>query len=190
MKQALDALPRALRTWLPLAALAVCAALMVYGAVQQNFRSSANDPQIQIAEDVVRSLEEGIPPQTIVGKDARLDLSVTLSPFLIIYDNAGIPLASSVELHSAVPTLPGGVYDYTSAHGEDRITWQPERGLRFATVMKRYEAAGSSSTAGFVLVGRSLREVESRTSRLMTNLLLGLLVTLIVTFVTVLVAAL
>ena len=39
--------------------------------------------------------------------------------------------------------------------GEDRLTWQPEPGVRSATVVVHYQGA----QAGFVMAGRSLREV-------------------------------
>ncbi|HEX8964956.1 MAG TPA: hypothetical protein VF820_00820, partial [Patescibacteria group bacterium] len=42
--------------------------------------------------------------------------------------------------------------------GEDRITWQPEKGVRIAAVIDKL----SGDKKGFVLVGRNLREIESR----------------------------
>ncbi len=44
------------------------------------------------------------------------------------------------------------------------MTWQPERRVRIATVVVRYEGRES----GFVLAGRSLREVEERVRRIGT----------------------
>jgi hypothetical protein len=55
-----------------------------------------------------------------------------------------------------------GVFDYTRAHGQDRITWQPRSGVRSAAIVARYGGAHP----GFVLAGRSLREVEAREDRL------------------------
>jgi hypothetical protein len=48
--------------------------------------------------------------------------------------------------------------EYVRSHGEDRVSWQPEPGVRIAAVIIRYQGAQS----GFVLAGRSLREVEVR----------------------------
>jgi hypothetical protein len=48
--------------------------------------------------------------------------------------------------------------DYVRTHGQDRVTWQPEPGVRIAAVVVRYQGA----QPGFVLAGRSLREVEVR----------------------------
>ena len=43
-------------------------------------------------------------------------------------------------------------------HGEERLSWQPRRGVRIAAVVQRVGGAHP----GFVLAGRSLREVEDR----------------------------
>jgi len=60
------------------------------------------------------------------------------------------------------------VFDYVRQHGEDRITWQPEPGVRSATVVTSYGGAHP----GFVLAGRSLRLVEERVDQL--GLMVGL----------------
>jgi hypothetical protein len=72
-----------------------------------------------------------------------------------VFDDSGNVLGSSATLHGAIPIYPSGVLDYTLKNGEDRLTWQPERGVRMATVVVRY-------SKGFVMAGRSLREVEIR----------------------------
>jgi hypothetical protein len=59
----------------------------------------------------------------------------------------------------AVSALNGGVLDYMRQHGEERVTWQPEKGVRMATVVVRYDK-------GFVLAGRSLREMEIQISNI------------------------
>jgi len=68
---------------------------------------------------------------------------------------------------SADSLLPAGVLEYTRRRGQDRITWEPERGVRIAAVVVRHEGAN----AGFVLAGRSLREVEKRETK--TELIAG-----------------
>ena len=76
--------------------------------------------------------------------------------------------------------------------GEDRITWQTASGLRFAAVIIHFSASStpasiaSSSGAissGFVLAGRSLREVESREGQLEVVVGVGWVVTLIITVI-------
>jgi hypothetical protein len=84
-----------------------------------------------------------------------------------VFDDSGKALASSGTLHNQLPILPSGVFDYVRRSGEDRITWQPEPGVRSAVVVTPYSGASS----GFVMAGRSMRESEARTSQL--ELLLG-----------------
>jgi len=90
-----------------------------------------------------------------------VELATSLAPFIIVFDDSGNVLASSATLHGAVPVYPSGVLDYTRINGEDRVTWQPENGVRMATVVIRYDT-------GFVLAGRSLREVEIRIGNIQT----------------------
>ena len=52
-------------------------------------------------------------------------MAASLAPYLIVFDDAGRPIASSARLAGAPPVPPPGVFDYTRAAGEDRITWQP-----------------------------------------------------------------
>jgi hypothetical protein len=83
-------------------------------------------------------------------------LKSILSHFMIVFDDAGEVKGSSGDLHGEVPKLADGILDYTRQYGEDRISWQPENGVQVAAAIVRYEGLEN----GFVLVGRSLREVE------------------------------
>ncbi len=58
---------RILFSWIPFAVVLTAVALMVYAAVQQVYRSSANDPQIQMAEDTAARLAAGASPETVVA---------------------------------------------------------------------------------------------------------------------------
>jgi hypothetical protein len=107
-----------------------------------------------MAEDAASALNSGESVTSIVPA-TKVEISSSLSPFLIVFDDSGRVVASSATLHGAVPVFPSGVLDYTRLRGEDRVTWQPENGVRMATVVARYDK-------GFVLAGRSLREVEIR----------------------------
>jgi hypothetical protein len=143
--------------WLIVALVTSAFCCLVYATVQQTLRQGANDPQIQMAEDIANSLENGESAASVIPTN-QVDLSSSLGTFVILFDDLGNQTASSGVLHGQNPVLPGGVLDYTRRHGEDRITWQPERGVRIAAVVTRYNGVKS----GFVLVGRSLREVEKR----------------------------
>lgn len=130
----------------------------IYVSVQQSYRQTANDPQIQIAEDMADQLKSnGVP----IPLD-KTDISRSLSPFVINYDDHGKVLFSTAVLNSKTPEIPGGVLENVKNIGQSRLTWEPSPGNRYATVISRYDGANK----GYVLVGRSLREIEIRESNL------------------------
>jgi hypothetical protein len=140
--------------------------LTIYTVGQQVLRQSAYDPQIQMVEDATVSLASGsaVPADFMPVSRQLFDMSQSLAPFTMIFDGSGVPLESSATLAGEAAVPPAGTFDYAKLHGENRFTWQPAVGARFAVVLKYY-AAGSKS--GFVLVGRSLREVEIRNEKIL-----------------------
>jgi hypothetical protein len=102
--------------------------------VQQSIRSEANDPQIQIAEDIARALADHRPVQELLLA-GQVDIATSLAPYIILFDSSGNPTDSNARLHGEIPHLPAGVIEYTRQHGQDRISWQPEPGVRSATVL-------------------------------------------------------
>ena len=162
-----------LKHWLPIATVVVAMSGLVYLAVQQELRQSANDPQIQLVEDTASALARGETAEQVVPA-VQVDVARSLAPFMIVYDEAGNVLESSGLLHGQPPELPAGVLEYVRQHSQDRISWQPESGVRIAAVIDRVEGAGK----GFVLAGRSLREVEKRESQVLSEAMLAMLVTL------------
>jgi hypothetical protein len=147
--------------WLPFAALISFTCLLSYLLVQQDLRMTANDPQIQIAEDVSQALSSGAAtPQEIVPPGQVVNMATSLDPYVMIFDSTGAVLGSSAILNGQPPTVPSGVFASVRRNGEDRLTWQPEPGVRSAAVVDSFTTP--SSTAGFVLAGRSLREIEIR----------------------------
>ena len=148
-------------SWVPLAIAVTLLCGVVYAAVQQSYRQGANDPQVQMATDAATALGGGQPASAVVPA-AKVQMASSLAPYLIVYDDAGRVVAASVELNGATPPLPPGVLDAARARGEDRVTWQPASAVRSAAVVVRYGGA----QPGFVLAGRSLREVEARVDQL------------------------
>src|SRR4051812_42163598 len=112
--------------WLPLGVAIVMFSGLVYVAVQQNYRALANDPQIQIAQDISNAITQGTPPDSIVPPNPTVDITQSLAPFVAIYNATGTPIGSSVGVDGKLPVLPGGVFDYVKMHGEERLTWQPK----------------------------------------------------------------
>ncbi|MCX5780217.1 MAG: hypothetical protein NTV45_05260, partial [Firmicutes bacterium] len=85
----------------------------------------------------------------------KVDISKSLSPFVMVYDADKKLVAASGTWVNSLPTYPSGVLANTAAKGETRVTWQPQNGLRFATVAVQY-------SKGFVVGARSLHETENR----------------------------
>ncbi len=167
-----------LKHWLLVAIVLTGLIGLVYVAVQQDLRQGANDPQIQMAEDALAKLANGQSVQNVVPSE-KVDIANSLAPYLIVFDANGNPIASSAQLDGQTPTIPSGVFDYVRQNGEDRFTWQPQTGVRSAVVVTQYKGSNS----GFVLAGRSLREVEKREDSIMQLLLAGWVVMILVTFV-------
>jgi hypothetical protein len=142
------------------AGAATVASLFVYAAVQQTYRSGADDPQVQMADDAAVALRAGAPAEAVVPRDT-VDLALSLRPFVIVYDRDDRPLAGSGRLNGALPVPPAGVLDRARASGRYSVTWQPRRAVRIASVLWSVGDDGR-----VVLAGRSLREIELRESRL------------------------
>ena len=167
-----------LKHWLPIAAVTTILCLLVYATVQQVFRNSANDPQIQMAEDAAAALAHDAPVASVVPP-ARIDIERSLAPFTVVLDGKGGIVATSGLLNGRSPAIPPGVLEFAKTHGEHRVTWQPERGVRIASVVLAYGGA----TPGFVVAGRSLRESERRTAQLGTFVITAWLAALAVSLI-------
>ena len=147
--------------WLPLAVITAAFSALGYLIPQQVLRQSANDPQIQMAQDTAAALARG-ENITALLPTAQVEMSSSLAPFFIIFDETGKVVASSGVLHGQLPSVPEGVLENARQNGENRVTWQPESGVRIASVIVPI----NGSTNGFVLAGRSLREVEDRVTKI------------------------
>lgn len=152
---------KSFKLWIVLAVLITGGCLLVYVVAQQNLRQSANDPQIQMAEDNAMLMSQGGDTSSAV-ESAKVGFN-DLAPALTIYNEQGKVLATSVEPLQTLPTLPDGVLRDAKESGESRFTWQPNPNVRLATVITYYSGDQAS---GFVMATRSLKEVEARESQL------------------------
>lgn len=165
-----------IKYWILIAITVTGLSGLIYTGIQQDLRQTANDPQIQMAEDIAAKLTDGQPIQNVVPSE-KVDIAKSLAPYVIVFDAAGKPLASSAQLNGQIPTIPLGIFDYVKQSGEDRITWQPQSDVRSAVIVLQFQGPNP----GFVLAGRSLREVEKREDGIMLLLSLGWISVLFVT---------
>lgn len=126
---------------------------LTYLVTQQALRLGANEQPAQLAVDTALKLQNGKNPVSIVQGDT-VDLSKSMDTFVMIYDHNKNLQASSGMINDIKPSYPKGVLANTSKKGEERVTWQPQNGLRFATVVLKYDN-------GYIVAGRSLHETEN-----------------------------
>ncbi len=142
------------KAWLPFAVVVTALCALVYVTAQQVLRMGANDPQMQMAEDAAAALDKGIGTDAVVSKQ-QVEISTSLAPFLITYDANGKPVSGNGLLNGQLPDYPLGALQSAKQSGENRVTWQPQPDVRIASVAVPYKD-------GYVVAGRSLREVEKR----------------------------
>ena len=138
---------------------AAFAAIFVTG--QQLERMGADDAGQRLAAEVASSLPDG----SESGPTTHEDLGSSLQPFFVVYDSSGHPRFGTGYLNGSLATVPPGVLQ-AAASAPNKVTWQPQPGLRFATVSIR---AGSET----VLAGQSLAPSEARTDRMLPLLAVG-----------------
>jgi len=171
--------------FIPLAILITGLSGLVYWTVQQDIRIGSYEPQIQMSEDTATRIAAGEDPKKVIPTGS-IDVAKSVAPYVIVYDDKGNILASDATLNNQTPKIPQGVLDYAKANGQDRVSWQPQGGVRSAIIVTHFS---NSKISGSVLAGRSLREPEKRIDMLGTQVALGYLVTMLGTFVTILVFA-
>jgi hypothetical protein len=127
----------------------------IYAAVQQNWRLGLNIDLAPMASTAIRDAGSGFSSTQIVG----VPVENNDGPFLIMYDRNGSVDLSGLTINHQPPQLPASVLKNLQTGGETRITWQPQPGYRYATVIKKYDG-------GYVLAGRSLKDVETQEDKL------------------------
>lgn len=129
----------------------------VYLTAQHLERSGADDSPVRLASQVLST-----PP----ADPTRVDLATSLAPFYVIYDADGTATDGNGYLDGALAQVPAGVITTAADRGDNRVTWQPRPGLRFATVEIR-------DGDRVILAGQSLAPSEARTDNLGLLLLAG-----------------
>ena len=121
-----------------------------YVVAQQVLRADANDPQVQLAEDAAaQGLTSAAEPEPAV------DVKSSLAPWIIVYGPDRRAVGGTARLDGKLPDYPISTFDNAPPGQRDQVTWQPEPGVRQATVVVGFKG-------GWVVAGRSLRLVEER----------------------------
>lgn len=139
----------------------------IYTVSQQNIRLSANALPAELAQETINRLKNGLNVNQATDLP-KIELESSLSPFVMVFDSAGNLLESNTTLAGKAPAIPVGILKHTKTFGEDRVTWQPEPGVRLAIVAKAF-------AKGFVVAGHSLQEYENRDRKILQLTALAIL---------------
>jgi hypothetical protein len=123
-------------------------------------RLSANEAPEQLAVATKLKLQSGKSLDSIIPTD-KVNLSKSLDSFFMVFDTNKRLKASSGVMGDTEPPFPQSVLDNISQSHEDRITWQPQPGLRFATVALKY-------SNGYIVAAHSLQETENVIGKITT----------------------
>jgi hypothetical protein len=146
------------RLWLLVVVIGSGVTLFAYIAVQQSLREGLNAPQLQIADDTAAQLNNGALPSAVISP-MKVDESTSLAPFTTIVDQHMHVLASSGSIGTIVPLPPASAFSDAQSRPSNWFTWQHDNNtLRDATVIVPFHHEGLS---GYVLVARSMAQVEA-----------------------------
>lgn len=145
----------------------------IYGVVQQTYRNNANDPQVEVVDQVSNLISQDIPLDAILGSSDQIDMAKSLGLFVMIFDKDKKLVSASAQLDGQTPTPPDGTFDSAKQDGGNRFTWQPKDGVRVATILKAVD------DKGYVLAARSLREVENREQQLLHIILISWIISVV-----------
>ena len=134
----------------------------VYVVAQQSVRASANTEPAAVAAREVQLLAAG----SGTLSEQRVELTADSGPFVVVYDVDNAPVSGTVVRNGTLPVVPAGILATARLQGQDKVTWQPPTGLRFAVLAR----AGSDGRV--VVGGQSLTPFEDRDTQ--TMILVGL----------------
>jgi hypothetical protein len=143
--------------WLPLAVGLTMLTVLLHVSGYVIIRSLANDIQIQLVDDVARYLERGADTR-MFNSQLPVPIESSRTAYVVLYDLNKTPISGFGLLHGELPRLPDGVFEHTKKVGEHRVTWEPERGLRQAVVLRYQEGVNP----GYIMAGRSLSDTDAR----------------------------
>ena len=140
----------------------------IYFAAHYALRSSANEPQIQIATDTAwkTALQIEQNGKIVPLEGEKVDIGTSTESFVVVYNKSGEVIDSTGIHNGQVPKLPDGVLQGTVDGEKTIFTWEPVENARIAAVVV------SSGKYGYVLSGRTLADTEYNLNKLTYILLI------------------
>lgn len=130
-------------------------------------RQQANDPQVEVTEQVASIIRQGAPLEVIISGAEEIDLADSNALFVMIYDKDKNLVGSSATLNGQPISIPGESLDMARNDVDYRFTQEPQEGMRLALVSKAVD------DKAYVVAGRSLAEFERRADNLNQPLWIG-----------------
>jgi len=148
---------RSFLKWLPIAVGCTLVLGISYVFVQQSYRMGANDPQTMVAHDTAAALAAGSQPDQLVSNET-IDPSVSLAPFVIVFDAAGKPLSVREALALINQTLDEALAEQEGDFDADTrwaLAWFEGSGFSEGEygVAETLSKAKNTSVAGMVEAG-------------------------------------
>ena len=166
-----------IKFWFPYVLLTICVCFTFYVISQQMLRLGANDLPNQISVNIANKLSDNLTIQQDLP--SKIDLTNNQSPFVIVYDGTGKQIISTASINGTSVEIPQGVLNEAKVKGQNRVTWQPQQGIREAIVVTYY----TGGSTGYVVAGKSLQETENLEDKVLSLAGLGFLGTIGVTFI-------
>jgi hypothetical protein len=140
--------------------------LLMYAAVQQACCTTANNQQRGVARDMNHI--KYARTYHFLSDSGEVEVQQGHGTFMQLYNKNGQLIYSGGTINVKAPRLTAGVWDNARQQTESTLTWQPAPTMQLAAVA-RYTAMPD---VAFVVVARSLQEVENCEIRLITMIIL------------------
>ena len=156
-------------------ALVTVIMLLVYGTVQQTYRTGVDDPQVQMARTLASQLEAQQPLNDFRFNEP-IDISRSMLPFVVLYDASGNALRSTGSLNGKLPQVPVSVFESLKDKTEHRFTWQPRAGVRMAMVIVKTNVGD----VRFIAAARSMQETEERIEKMRFMVFIAWIISMVI----------
>lgn len=130
-------------------------------------RQQANDPQVEVTEQVAGIIRQGAPLEAIVSGAEQIELTQSDALFVTIFDKDKNIAGSTAVVNGQSLSVPAQNFDLAKAQGDYRFDLEVAEGRKMAAVLKPID------DSAYVLAGRSLAEFEKRADTLSLPIWIG-----------------